>query len=160
MIDCAPSPAKQGETDEQVELREEVDQIAQRINGLIEELTDVGCIFKGFGAGLVDFGGIETSALEASPEERRAVYEELWQKGGFHFWIGTYADVLMDEEANLTAYQFWRDKTRKRIKDPALAEKLAPMYQESAFGNRVASESSATWSLQRSSAAEVASMRV
>ena len=54
---AANSNAEEGEMDEQVELREEVDQIAQRINRLIEELTDVGCIFKGFDAGLVDFYG-------------------------------------------------------------------------------------------------------
>ncbi len=52
---AANSNAEEGEPDEQVKVREEVDQIAQRISGLIEELTDVGCIFKGFDAGLVDF---------------------------------------------------------------------------------------------------------
>jgi hypothetical protein len=33
--------------------------------------------------------------------------------------------VLSNEEANDTAYAFWRDKVRPRIKDPAVAEKLA-----------------------------------
>lgn len=43
------------ETDEQARLREEVDQVAQRINRHIEELSSVGCVFKGFESGLVDF---------------------------------------------------------------------------------------------------------
>lgn len=81
-----------------------------------------------------DFSGILKSALDASPEEREAVYEELWAKGGFHFWAGTYMDVLMNEAANRTAYDFWRDKTRQRIADPELAEKLAPMEPPHPFG--------------------------
>jgi cyclohexanone monooxygenase len=87
----------------------------------------------------VTFAGYEfdnngQSALDVSPSERQAVFEEAWGKGGFYFWLGTYADVLMDEEANLTAYEFWRDKTRQRIKDPELAEKLAPQVPPHPFG--------------------------
>ncbi|MGD2135323.1 MAG: DUF2203 domain-containing protein [Gemmatimonadales bacterium] len=52
---AAGATSEGGESDEQVELREEVDRIAQRINSYIEELSDVGCIFKGFDGGLVDF---------------------------------------------------------------------------------------------------------
>ena len=85
------------------------------------------------------FGGFdisrrEESALDVSPDERNAHYEAMWQKGGFHFWIGTFADVLLDERANRTAYDFWRDKVRQRIKDPVLAEKLAPMEPPHPFG--------------------------
>jgi hypothetical protein len=52
---AAGSTAESGESDEQVRLRAEVDEIAQRINAYINELTSVGCIFKGFEGGLVDF---------------------------------------------------------------------------------------------------------
>lgn len=52
---AASATADEGESPEQVALREEVDQIAQRINALIQELTSVGCEFKGFEGGLVDF---------------------------------------------------------------------------------------------------------
>ena len=45
----------QGESEEQAALRLRVDEIAQRINGFIDELTNVGCVFKGFEGGLVDF---------------------------------------------------------------------------------------------------------
>jgi len=47
--------ADEGESDEQVALRDNVETIAQRINALIEELAQVGCVFKGFDDGLVDF---------------------------------------------------------------------------------------------------------
>lgn len=52
---AANAKAEDGETDEQVALRQEVDQVAQRINNFIEELSSVGCVFKGFDGGLVDF---------------------------------------------------------------------------------------------------------
>lgn len=43
------------ETEEQVRLRELVDQSARKINDYVEELSLVGCVFKGFEEGLVDF---------------------------------------------------------------------------------------------------------
>jgi hypothetical protein len=43
------------ETPEQIRLRKAVDDSAHRINGFIEELSLVGCVFKGFEEGLVDF---------------------------------------------------------------------------------------------------------
>ena len=81
-----------------------------------------------------DINRTEKPALSVSPEERREVYEKLWRLGGFHYWIGTFEDVLTDLEANRTAYDFWRDKTRARIKDPAIADKLAPMDPPHPFG--------------------------
>jgi hypothetical protein len=47
--------AEDPETEEQEDLRMAVDDSAQRINGFIEELSLVGCVFKGFEEGLVDF---------------------------------------------------------------------------------------------------------
>jgi hypothetical protein len=52
---AANAPRGAGETDEQLALREEVDAIARRINQCVSELQSVGCIFKGFDGGLVDF---------------------------------------------------------------------------------------------------------
>lgn len=52
---AAGSRADEGETEAQAALRERVDAIARRINGLIDELSAVGCVFKGFEGGLVDF---------------------------------------------------------------------------------------------------------
>ena len=44
-----------GETQELVAAREEVTRHANRINQYLQELEAVGCVFKGFEAGLVDF---------------------------------------------------------------------------------------------------------
>src|SRR6202011_5629695 len=81
-----------------------------------------------------DYDFITKNALDVSDQERQATYEDLWNRGGFRPWIGTYQDVLSNEEANGTVYAFWRDKVRARIKDPAVAEKLAPMKPLHPFG--------------------------
>ena len=95
---------------------------------LEERFSRRGTTFAGF-----EWDFIPKSALEVSEEERTATYEELWE-GGFKFWLGTYQDVLFEEEANDTAYRFWRDRTRARIKDPILREKLAPLKKAYPFG--------------------------
>lgn len=84
-------------------------------------------------AGL-DFDFIHQGALEVSDAKRNEIYEDLWAKGGFNFWLGTFHDVLMELKANRTAYDFWRDKTRARIKDPVLKERLAPSEPPHPFG--------------------------
>lgn len=83
-----------------------------------------------------DFNLLQESALAVGEAERNARYQELWDEGGFHYWIGTYMDVLTNEAANLTAYNFWRDKTRARIKDSAIADILAPMEPPYPFGTK------------------------
>lgn len=44
-----------GETGELLAAREEVARHADRINRYLQELEAIGCVFKGFDAGLVDF---------------------------------------------------------------------------------------------------------
>jgi hypothetical protein len=44
-----------GETQELVAARDEVTTHAERINRYLQELEAIGCVFKGFEAGLVDF---------------------------------------------------------------------------------------------------------
>jgi hypothetical protein len=46
---------EEGESPDAAALRTRVDEIAQRINGYIAELEQVGCVLKGFDDGLVDF---------------------------------------------------------------------------------------------------------
>ena len=52
---AAKSRSDEGETEEQIALRTEVDRIARRIGGYLSELESVGCTFKGFDDGIVDF---------------------------------------------------------------------------------------------------------
>jgi len=72
------------------------------------------------------FKASKRSALECSEEERNAVFEELWQEGGFKFTWGSFHDILVDKRANETASEFIRSKIRSMVKDPEVAEKLIP----------------------------------
>ena len=76
----------------------------------------------------------ERPAEEVPEAERLEIFEQAWQKGGFHFWVGTFSDILYNPVSNRFAYDFWRDKTRARLNDSDLAEKLAPMEPPHPFG--------------------------
>ena len=52
---AAGSRSDHGETEEQAVVRKEVDKVARQINEYLDELSAVGCVFKGFNGGLVDF---------------------------------------------------------------------------------------------------------
>jgi cation diffusion facilitator CzcD-associated flavoprotein CzcO len=67
----------------------------------------------------------QRSALSVSEEERRAVYEAAWERGGLAF-RATFADLLTSKEANDTASEFIRAKIRETVRDPRTAEKLVP----------------------------------
>ena len=64
-------------------------------------------------------------ANDSTPERRSAVYEQRWRQGGLAMY-GAFADVLVDEKANGTAQEFFADKIREKVHDPAVAEKLTP----------------------------------
>jgi cyclohexanone monooxygenase len=66
------------------------------------------------------------SALDDTPEQRQALYEELWQRGGFGFFLNLYSDIAISEEANATLADFVRAKIREIVRDPETAEKLMP----------------------------------
>ena len=66
------------------------------------------------------------SALDDTPEEREALYEKLWQRGSFHFFLDSYNDIAVSEEANETMADFVRAKIRAIVHDPETARKLMP----------------------------------
>jgi cation diffusion facilitator CzcD-associated flavoprotein CzcO len=69
---------------------------------------------------------IERSAFEVTEEERNAIFERLWQEGGFKFMWGSFNDLMSDKAANDLAADFIRNKIREMVNDPETAEKLCP----------------------------------
>jgi cation diffusion facilitator CzcD-associated flavoprotein CzcO len=89
------------------------------------------------------FGGFhfdfyQKDCMQETAEQQRALYEKLWQGGGFRFWLGVYKDTLFSKEANDRAYEFWAEKTRARINDPKKKNILAPLLkdQHHTFGTK------------------------
>jgi cation diffusion facilitator CzcD-associated flavoprotein CzcO len=66
------------------------------------------------------------SALVDTPEQRRAVFEQLWAFGGLRFMVGNYIDVLFNREANRFVAEFVREKIGERVHDPRTRELLLP----------------------------------
>ncbi|KAF5019539.1 hypothetical protein F66182_8454 [Fusarium sp. NRRL 66182] len=79
---------------------------------------------------------VDRSTLDDSPEQRDAFFDSLWRQGGFKFWIATYRDVLVNEEANRLAYDFWAKKTRSRVSDAQKRDLLAPLEPPHPWGGR------------------------
>ncbi|MGZ0145316.1 flavin-containing monooxygenase [Rhodococcus qingshengii] len=65
------------------------------------------------------------SALEVSPAEREAEFEQYWQKGGVLF-AKTFADQMSNIDANNLAREFAERKIRALVDDPAVADLLVP----------------------------------
>lgn len=77
------------------------------------------------GAGIVAVEASEQSAFEVSPEERQAVFEKRWARGGFALG-GSFLDVMVNLDANALAAEFVHDKIKSIVKDPETAEILCP----------------------------------
>ncbi|KAJ0423222.1 FAD/NAD(P)-binding domain-containing protein [Aspergillus carlsbadensis] len=85
-----------------------------------------------------DYPRIERKAADDTPEQRLAVYEKLWETGGFAPAHGNYADFMTDLQSNHLFYVFWRDKVRARLPtdDAKLIENLAPWEPPYPFGTK------------------------
>jgi len=79
---------------------------------------------KGLPAG-IDLKINMASAIETPDEERRRLYQERWDYGGFGF-MAAFSDLLLNDRSNKTAADFVRAKIRETVADPATAEALAP----------------------------------
>ena len=77
--------------------------------------------FAGF-----DFDLDHGSWHDHTREQRREILEEIWADGSLSFWVGSFPEVLVEEEANDEISEFVREKIRVRVNDPELAEKLVP----------------------------------
>ena len=66
----------------------------------------------------------DRSAFDVTPQERIALYDAAWQKGGLQF-RATFRDLVVNKAANDTAADFIRNKIHEIVKDPATATILA-----------------------------------
>ncbi|RSM14277.1 hypothetical protein CEP52_001509 [Fusarium oligoseptatum] len=64
-----------------------------------------------------DFSPEDINTFDHTPEERKAFYQERWDKGGFLFWVGSYKDVLTNLKSNREAYDFWACQDNVQIID-------------------------------------------
>jgi cation diffusion facilitator CzcD-associated flavoprotein CzcO len=61
-----------------------------------------------------------------SPEERRELWDRLYDGPGFGIWLQNFVEIFMDEEANAEFSEYIAERIRQRVDDPELAEKLIP----------------------------------
>ena len=66
----------------------------------------------------------ERLAVETPPEEREAIYEAAWERGGLQF-RAAFKDMMVDREANDTAADFVKRKIRSVVKNPKTAAILS-----------------------------------
>ncbi|HKY89404.1 MAG TPA: NAD(P)/FAD-dependent oxidoreductase [Nevskiaceae bacterium] len=86
---------------------------------VIKEL--VHTTFAGF-----DYDFTNGAFADHSPKERQKIYEKLWAEGTLNFWIGSFQELFIDPKVNEEMSEFVREKIRKRIHDPKVAEMLVP----------------------------------
>jgi cation diffusion facilitator CzcD-associated flavoprotein CzcO len=63
--------------------------------------------------------------FSVTPPRRRELLEDAWKSGGLTM-LGTFTDLLSNEEANGQVADFVREKISDVVRDPATAEKLKP----------------------------------
>jgi len=67
----------------------------------------------------------DRGALDDGDNERRAKYEQRWQRGGLTF-MSVYNDLALNTAANDTAADFVREKIAEIVSDPETARLLQP----------------------------------
>ena len=63
---------------------------------------------------------------EVTREERLALWDKLYDEPGFGIWLSNFREIFTDEAANAEFSAYIADRIRRRVKDPAVAEKLIP----------------------------------
>jgi cation diffusion facilitator CzcD-associated flavoprotein CzcO len=69
----------------------------------------------------------ERLAVETPPEEREAIYEAAWERGGLQF-RAVFKDMMVDKAANDTAADSVKRKIRSIVKDPGTASILSDIH--------------------------------
>jgi len=66
----------------------------------------------------------DRNVADVTPDERQAIYEAAWERGGLQF-RATFRDLLIDQAANDTAAEFLKSRIRAIVRDPKTAAALA-----------------------------------
>jgi cation diffusion facilitator CzcD-associated flavoprotein CzcO len=61
-----------------------------------------------------------------TPEERRAIWDRLYDEPGFAILAANFGEIFLDEEANREVSEYIAERIRQRVDDPEVAEKLIP----------------------------------
>lgn len=86
-------------------------------------------IYDAVWSSTVGFGVPESKrkTMEATPEERQRVFQEVWDRGnGFRFMFSAFGDLTTNRDANEEACKFIRSKIDEIVKDPRKARILRP----------------------------------
>jgi len=78
---------------------------------------------------VVAFGFQESgvSGLSVTDDERKAIFEKAWKKGGgFRFMFETFSDIATDEQVNKYAQDVGKSKISEIVRDPETVRKLTP----------------------------------
>ena len=68
----------------------------------------------------------EDLAMDLSEKERQRRFQAQWNRGGGLPFLGAFADLILDRNANDAAAEFIRAKIRETVEDPDVAELLSP----------------------------------
>lgn len=63
---------------------------------------------------------------EVTREERLALWDKLYDEPGFGIWLSNFREIFTDEAANAEFSAYIANRIRRRVNDPAVAEKLIP----------------------------------
>lgn len=99
--------------------REYVDDIKRNYDKIWKEVRSSRLAF-GF-----EESDIPTMSVDAA--ERKAIFQRAWDGGGgFRYMFQTFNDIATNEEANIAAQDFVREKIAEIVQDPETARKLMP----------------------------------
>lgn len=99
--------------------REAVDEIKASYDAIWKEVRSSRLAF-GF-----QESDIPTMSVDAA--ERKAIFQRAWDGGGgFRYMFQTFNDIAVNEEANIAAQDFVREKIAEIVKDPETARNLMP----------------------------------
>ncbi|EKG13579.1 Flavin-containing monooxygenase-like protein [Macrophomina phaseolina MS6] len=82
------------------------------------------------------YNSCNLSFYEATEEQRKQQYEELWARAGFSILSSNYGEYAFDKTANAELYQFWASKVRSRMSDPIKRDIVAPVEQFQWLGGK------------------------